>query len=709
MFENQTANININGTIERILFAQTNFVIAKLTNNIVIKGNMLSPQIGLQYDLVGRWEIHPKFGKQFAFTDYETHYPTGKDAIESYLIENAKWIGKTTAKALVETYGDHTLEICKSDPDKVAADIKGITKRKSYEIAAMLRMNEDNETLRLELKTMLGGTKVTKRSINKIIEKYGKDAPAFIKKNPYALIDEIDGIGFLTADQVAQKIGYAFDGEPRIQAGIVHRLREAAHGDGHTRVGQRALILLSADLLTLDSIKVEAQLQPMIDDDIVTLSSDNESVALKYLNNCERSIAKKLKILSDYKLPHGQAIVEGLAEDQIEAIEQAVKSSVFILTGSPGTGKTFTIKRIISSFPTAKIAIAAPTGKAAKRAMEQTGHQASTIHKLLEPQVSNGKFYFTRGEEHPLEENMVILDEASMIDVSLFNNLLMAISPGTRLIIIGDVNQLPSVGPGLVLKDIIDSGVIPCVELKTIKRQNPGMLLRNIHAIKAGHPIEMDNKASDDFFFIKKDDPQEIQQIILNLVEKRLPDTYKVDKVRDIQVMSPVNEKTDLSCKALNELLRNHLNPNRPPEKCPFAIEDKIIQTKNDYSLGIINGDVGYVKEIDFKGKEIVVAFTNPDRVVAIPMYENDLRLAYALTVHKCQGSEMPIVVIPIHKSFGSLIMTRNWLYTAISRATKVCVLVGQEGEVAKTIKRMNPVKRNTSLKEMLMSVEFPE
>ena len=391
-----------------------------------------------------------------------------------------------------------------------------------------------------------------------------------------------------------------------------------------------------------------------------------------------------------------------MADDQQEALSKAVASGVFILTGAPGTGKTYTIKRIISSFPEARVALAAPTGKAAKRVYEQSGRLALTIHKLLEPQKVGGRFVFTRDAEHPIEADLIVLDEVSMVDTPLMARFLEAVAPGTRLILVGDTYQLPSVGPGNILKDLIASGAVPSTELTIIKRQDEGLIIRNCHRIKNGEDIELGNSTARDFFVLKRDGDEAIRETILELVSRRFPESYQADPLREVQVITPLREKTALSCKALNEAFQRRLNPTPTLDGVRFKVGDKVIQTKNQYDLDIINGDIGYVRDIDKPARSITVQFENPDRLVELPLYENDLDLAYAITCHKFQGSEARIIVVPIHRSFGPLIMQRNWLYTAVSRAREVCVLVGQREEVPHIIRRNRQQQRFTRLQDML-------
>lgn len=674
-------------------------MIGALEDGTTVKGNMLSPQVGLEYALSGRWENHPRFGRQFSFSDYKVSYPTGLDAIRLYLEENCKWVGPDVSRQLVDRYGKDTLKICKEDPDRVARDVSGITPRRALEVAAMLRNNEANEKLQLALKEILGGTKVSKRSVSNILEKWGQDAPAMIKANPYAMVDDIRSVGFLTADQVARKVGFDFSGSPRVRAGILHTLAEQANVKGHVCLPIDILKEEAAKILDLDPDRIGKEIKPLTEKGPLVRVDDY--VYLKAHHDDEMLIAKKIGVLLSKKLDEGKPHFDGLAEDQVSALKKAVASGVFILTGAPGTGKTHLIKRLINSFPKRRIMLAAPTGKSAKRMFEQSGFRATTIHKLLDPQKVDDEFVFLRNHERPIEADVVIIDEMSMMDNWLMARFLEAIAPGTRLVMVGDTYQLPSVGPGNILKDLIASGAVPCEELTIIKRQDEGLIITNCHRIKAGmDAIERDD--SKDYFFCHKNDERSISETIMDLVVRRLPQAYKLDPLRDIQVITPLREKTALGCKALNLEFQKRLNKNPKLDKIKFKVGDKVIQTKNEYDQGIINGDIGYVLSIDLQRKEIVVEFESPKRVVELQLYGNDLMLAYAITCHKFQGSEAPIVVIPIHKCFGSLIFQRTWIYTAISRAKKVCVLVGQRRELSKAIKRNAVKKRITRLAEIL-------
>ena len=693
----------ISGILQDIRFHQRNFLIGKLDSGVSVKGNMISPQVGMEYHFKGRWDRHPRWGKSFCFSEYRASYPKELSAVRSYLMENCKWIGPEISKKLVNTYGEKTLEICKSHPETVAENIPGITKKRALEISCMLKNNEANEDLQIELQRMTDGIRISRRAVSKIIELYGQGAPGKIKENPYQLIDDINGIGFLTADEIAVRVGYDREGRPRIQAGIVHTLKESAFNLGHTCMPHKLLIGESHKILGVPEKRISDVLDQLISEHI--LVKLDESVYFKEYYECEKYTADKLLLLASHKSSSGTPQYDNLQSDQIQALEKAVKNQVFILTGLPGSGKTFTIKRIISSFPKAKIVLAAPTGKASKRMYEQTGQLALTIHKLLEPQKNNDGFSFTRNENNPVSADIIILDEVSMIDITLMNSFLKAVSPNTRLIMVGDTYQLPSVGPGNVLKDMISSGKIPFSELTIIKRQNEGLIIRNCHKIKNGEDIIVDNEGAKDFFFMQRDSEEAVQDSILELITARLKETYKVNSVKDIQIITPLRERTILSCKELNRRCQESLNHNPTIEKCFFKVGDKVIQTKNDYDKDIINGDIGYIRSVNLEEKTIYVDFENPERKVEIPLYENNLELAYSITVHKSQGSEWPIIIMPIHKCLGPLITNRNLLYTAISRAKRVCILVGQREEILKMIRRNHNQKRFTNLARFLNEI----
>ena len=700
----------ISGRIVRIRFQRDGFLIASLDDGTTIKGDMLEPSFGVSYQFRGRWDDHPKWGRQFHFDAYESTLPSDVETIRAYLEENSYGIGKVISGRIVDKYGDEALAVLKDDPARVAREIEGLSERDAGVTSERLRRVEHEEKIRLEVGALFAGLRMAKSLTRKVVKAWRFDAVARIKKNPYDLVEEIVGVGFLTADSVALNVKFSREAPERILAGIVHVLKEEANGKGHTQTTREDVTSQASELLKLAPELIANQL----DDDggAAKFYVDGDWVALSDLYEAEDRVAEDLcrLLLCDPIAGAEPTEADELADDQREALLAACDSPVFILTGAPGTGKTFTIKRIIDSFPSARVSLAAPTGKAAKRITEQTGLEALTIHRLLgpEPDPKTGEFRFRHGRADPLRCDLLILDETSMIDARLAAQTLAAVKDGCRLILVGDVYQLPSVGPGNVLRDVIASGVVPVVELATIKRQDPGRLVRNIHRIKDEQLPEYDNAEGDDYFFVQVGQERTIQSLVVDFVAERLPEKYGVDPVRDIQVITPLRKKTSLGCSELNRVLQTRLNDSPAVEGTPFRIGDKVVQLSNDYDLGIVNGDVGYVVAIDGPnvskrgGRKITVEFENPTRVVEIGLKFNDLELAYALTCHKFQGSEAPIVVIPVHNCFGSLIMQRSWVYTAISRARDVCVVVGDEGSLQKAIARNATINRRTRLTDDL-------
>ena len=686
------------GTLSRIRYHVSAFFIGVLHDGTTVKGHMLSPQVGLSYAFGGSWEHHPRYGKQFAFADSRVSYPTDLEAIRSYLIEHCRWIGPAISRRLVRTYGEDTLRICKEDPDRVAEEITGLTKGRAQEIAVLLRKNEADEQLQLALKDLLAGTSVSRSATNRILEAWGSEAPARVRENPYGLVGAIAGIGFLTADDVAKKIGFDQTSTPRLRAGILHTLTQAALANGHTCLPRRRLLTEVASLLDVSEDHIEAALNALEEEG--SLVRVNDLVGLKQYHDDEQLIGDKLKALAVQSLPAGRLELDGLAEDQQDAVARAITTSVSILTGAAGSGKSHSIRRILEAFPDARIALAAPTGKAAKRMFEQTGHLASTIHRLLAPKKFRGRFVFTRNATCPIEADLIVLDEVSMVDVWLMARFLEAVAPGTRLVLMGDTHQLPSVGPGNILKDLIASQTIPCSELTEIKRQEDGLIIRACHRIKNGQDLRCENSTASDFFFLSRDSEGAICET-LELVGRRLPARFQADPLRDIQIITPLREKTKLSCKTLNAMCQQRLNLKPEISGCRFKTGDKVIQTKNKYDLELMNGDIGYVLAADEATRKLTVAFEAPERIVDLPFSERDLELAYATTAHRFQGSEVRIVVIPIHRAFGPLIMQRNWLYTAVSRAKEVCILVGHRQEIPGIISRNQQQRRFTRLAEL--------
>ena len=519
---------HIQGTLSRIRFHRASFLIGRLDDDTTVKGTLLHPQIGLAYTLTGRWERHPRWGKQFAFTDYAVTYPTDQDAVRAYLREQCRWIGPKISQDLIATYGEDTLRVCKDDPERVATQINGLTLPRTREIAALLRVHEEDEAVHLALKKLLGGAKVSRRVVSRILATWGSEAPERIRQTPYALIDAVQGIGFVTADAVARTIGYEKTGAPRIRAGLLHALDREMQAHGHTCLPRQQLLTVIHTLLDLpEALVPEACMsEAHIDDE------DDDLVYLKKVHADERWIAFRLGVLLQGKPPAPAELDQtGLAADQRQALMQATTHPVSLVTGSPGTGKTTMIKRIVESFPdacvNARVALAAPTGKAAKRLFEQTGQRAVTLHKLLEPQHVGARFVFTRDLANPIEADLIVLDEVSMIDTALMARFVDAVADHTRLVLVGDPHQLPSVGPGNLLGELIASGVIPTSELTQIKRQEDGLIVRACQRIKNGQDPVFANTTAGDCFFLERDSEESIRATLLELVCTRLPTSHQ--------------------------------------------------------------------------------------------------------------------------------------------------------------------------------------
>ncbi len=693
----------LQGTLRSIRHQRDGFLIASLDDGTAVKGDMPAPRIGQEYLFRGRWEEHSRWGRQFAFSQYRTCHPTDLAAVGAYLEETCKWVGPGTARRLVEAYGAGAIAVFREDPERVAREIPGLTLPKAREASNSLKDNESHERLQIELGELLEGTGVNRGALGRILRLWGGEAPGRIHRNPYALIADIEGVGFLTADRVATKLGFDREGGPRLRAGLLHVLQSESFARGHTCMPRELLLKETSRLLGLEAGPLEAELPALESEGLLVESAG--SFSLRPLHDDETLVARRILALLRGSPPPGQPDFEGLQADQQEALAKAVASPVFILTGAPGTGKTFTIRRILSSFPGVKVALAAPTGKAAKRITEQSGQAASTIHKLLEPKFQAGgrlDFCFSRDASNPIAADLIVLDEVSMVDIPLMARFLDAVAAGTRLILVGDQDQLPSVGPGNVLKDLIASGQVPSTELTVIKRQDEGHIILNCHRIKHGQDLSLDGAAGSDFLFLRRSDEEGIRQALLELVTTSLPRDFNADPLKDIQVITPLRERTSLSCEALNALFQERLNPVPLPPGSRFKAGDKVIQTKNRYDLDLVNGDMGTVLDVSTKARSIVVDFGNAPKPMELPLHGNDLELAYAITCHKFQGSEARIVVIPIHRAFGPLILQRNWLYTAVSRAREVCVLVGHRDEIPRIIGRNQQQRRHTRLAWLL-------
>lgn len=685
-------------------------------------------------ELEGEYVMHPSYGLQLQVTEHKVKEPEDRESIERYLGSGAvKGIGPALAGKIVAKFGEDTFRIMEEEPERLA-EIKGISERKAREICVQVEEKKDLRQAMIYLQKY--GI-----SINlavKIYQKYGLGIYSILEENPYRLADDIEGVGFKTADEIAFRIGIHTDSDFRIQSGIFYTLLQSVQ-EGHVYLEEKVLSAKAAQLLEVEITDIEKYLMDLAMEKKVVLKQDEEQVRVypaKYYY-MEMNTARMLKELN-IRYEEDDSLIRKrieklekqnestLDERQREAVAEAVKNGIFILTGGPGTGKTTTINAMIRYFLSEgmDIRLAAPTGRAAKRMTETTGYEAQTIHRLLEVSGNpeeTGKGGFGRNQENPLETDVVIIDEMSMVDLPLMHALLSAVIPGTRLILVGDINQLPSVGPGKVLKDLIDSEVFPVMMLTRIFRQaQESDIVVNAHRINAGLEVRLDNK-SRDFFFLKRQDADVIISVILTLIQKKLP-RYVDAKMTDIQVLAPM-KKGLLGVERLNRILQQYLNPPSPKKQEKeygekiFRVGDKVMQTKNNYQLeweiatkyglvvdkgiGVFNGDIGIVTAIHTYDETVEVEFDEKRKVKYPFKLLDELELAYAVTIHKSQGSEYPAVIIPL-LSGPKQLYCRNLLYTAVTRAKKCVTLVGSDTVFQEMIRNVEEQKRNTSLSERI-------
>ena len=708
-------------------------------DDVICTGRFPGLTEGETIEVSGEWVDHPTYGVQLKVLNYEIIEPTDILDMERYLASGAiKGIGPSTAKKIIKHFGEDTFRIIEEEPERLS-EIKGITERKAISIAT--QMSERHELRNVVMFMQKYG--ISNSMAIKLYDEYGSQIKSIILNNPYKLAREVNGIGFKRADEIAAKTGVKLDSEFRIQCGIIHCLKEAST-DGHTYLPREELIRSAYELLgvcesdierQLDELKIERQL-------IEVKSEDRLNIYLSEYYQIEKNCAVKLLTLTRYsdrisaseldseiKSIESELDIE-LHDLQREAVIKALSEGLFILTGGPGTGKTTTIKSIISGLErrNLRFVLAAPTGRAAKRMSETTGYEASTIHRLLSIKHNpeeRADAYFEMNEDNPLDVDAVIIDEASMVDIFLFNSLLKAISPGCKLIIVGDSNQLPSVGPGQVLKDMLDSGVCPNVELKYIFRQsNESHIVTYAHMINNGEQIDFTTKY-EDFFLLKRDNYEEIRQALLYLICEKLPKHFNTSPMQ-IQVLTPM-KKGALGVWELNRILQEYINP--PSDKKVeleygeniFRVGDKVMQTKNNYDMewnimstygisaqrgkGVFNGDIGIISHINKPSRLIRITFD--DGREAEYSYETleELELAYAITIHKSQGSEYPVVIMPLLGGPRSLLY-RNLLYTGVTRAKDCVVILGSENTVCEMIRCENENRRYTGLAERIGEVE---
>ncbi len=703
---------HITGYVDHIIFQNSDngYTVLELVSGETMTtcvGTMLGVADGMNVELEGEYTEHPSYGTQFKAARFIEKEPEDEMAIERYLGSGAiKGVGAALAARIVRRFGKETFTVIEKEPERLA-EIKGISERKAQEIAVQV---EEKRSLRSAM-LFLQQYGITLTLAVKIYNTYGEEIYSILQKNPYRLADDIDGVGFRIADEIASKVGIRTDSDFRIRSGLLYCLQQAA-GEGHTYLPQPLLMQRAGELLGVDAEPLEQNMMNLAMERRLVMERQGEAVyvyAASYYN-MEANVAHMLKLLNismDVSEEHVYARIRRieqeterrLAEHQRQAVASAAKEGVLVITGGPGTGKTTTIDAIIHYFDLEGIdfMLAAPTGRAAKRMSETTGYEARTIHRMLEL-GGEENVGFGRDESNPLEADAIIIDEMSMVDLPLMNSLLKAVSPGTRLILVGDVNQLPSVGPGRVLKDIIASEQVPVTRLTEIFRQaKESDIIVNAHRINRGEPVTLDNKSMD-FFFLKRYDADQIINVTLQLVLQKLPKFVDAQPM-DIQVLTPMR-KGLLGVERLNQVLQQYLNPpdasksEKERASGVFREGDKVMQTKNNYQLewevrsrygipvdkglGVFNGDMGIIRIIDSFAHSLTVEFEE-GRMVEYPFgIIDELELAYAVTIHKSQGSEYPAVVLPLMNGPRPL-MNRNLLYTAVTRARKCVTIVGDD------------------------------
>ncbi len=687
----------------------------------------------------GYMKEHPLYGEQLQVEQYELLAPEDETAMERYLGSGAiKGIGAAMAARIVRRFKGDTFRIIEEEPERLA-EVKGISEKKAIEISAQMEEKKDLRQAMMFL-TQYG---ISVPLAVKIYQQYGNWTYQVVEENPYRLADDISGIGFKIADEIASRIGIHTDSDYRIRSGLLYVLLQAT-GEGHTCLPKEDLLHRASALLGVEEEQMETQLMNLCMDRKLVMKEQNGKVMVWYgqYYYMELNVAKMLHDLNlECEMEESQIVKKlskvekqasiTLDEMQRKAVVEAVKNGVLVITGGPGTGKTTTINAIIRYFETEdmEILLAAPTGRAAKRMTEATGWEAVTIHRLLElsgvPSDDRSTASFERNEENPLEADVIIIDEMSMVDIFLMNALLKAVSVGTRLILVGDINQLPSVGPGCVLKDIIRAGSCPVVQLTRIFRQaSQSDIIVNAHKINRGEHVILDNK-SRDFFFLQRQDPNVILRVVLALVQEKMP-RYVDARPTDIQVLTPMR-KGSLGVENLNEMLQRYLNPPSPEKneketaRGRFREGDKVMQIKNNYQIewearnrygiaidkgtGIFNGDMGIVQQIDLLAETMEVLFDDYRTVTYSFQMLEELELAYAVTIHKSQGSEYPAVVIPLLTG-PRMLMNRNLLYTAVTRARSCVTLVGSPETFAQMIDNASEQTRYSGLYDRIREVE---
>ena len=737
----------VKGYVDHIIYQnkENGYAVISLSSQgreITCVGTFRSVEAGETLELTGNYVEHPLYGSQLKIETYQAMVPDDAMSMERYLGSGAiKGVREPLAARIVKMFGSDTFRIIEEEPERLA-EIKGISMRKAQEIGAQMAEKKDMREAFLFLQQY----GISNALAIKIYRQYGMDLYGIMKENPYRLAEDIEGVGFKIADEIASKVGIHTDSEFRVRSGILYTLLQAS-AEGHTYLPDHLLEEKAQDLLQVGKEVIPAQLGNLAMDKKIVMKRKGEEIKVyassyyyaelacaRMLHDLNVKLEEKLLPVQEERVRQLLRMLEeeqGICLDELQqrAVLESVKSGLTILSGGPGTGKTTTINTMIRFFEMEgmDILLAAPTGRAAKRMTEATGYEARTIHRLLEINgaLEEGKSArFERNEENPLEADVIIIDERSMVDIYLFKSLLSAITVGTRLIMVGDVDQLPSVGPGQVLQDLISSRMFPVVILKRIFRQaGESDIVVNAHKINAGQEIELNNK-SKDFFFLERKDVNVIYKHMIQLIREKIP-PYVEARPFDIQVLTPMR-KGNLGAMVLNGILQQYLNPPEEKKKEHMAGErifregDKVMQIKNNYQIeweilsrygipidkgvGVFNGDMGIVKEINEAAQLLTVEFDEGRQVEYSFSQLEELELAYAVTIHKSQGSEYPAVILPI-LSGPKLLFNRNLLYTAVTRARRCVTILGSSQTLHEMVRNERQHLRYTGLRERIEEI----
>ncbi|HEX5761436.1 MAG TPA: ATP-dependent RecD-like DNA helicase [Thermoanaerobaculia bacterium] len=724
----------LEGTLERVVFANpesawsvVRLAVAGERELVTAVGNLLAVQPGESLRLTGSWEQDARYGRQFRVTSYQTVTPATLTGIERYLGSGlVRGIGKGLAKRLVERFGMETLAVIESSPERLA-EVPGIGGKRSGEIRRAFREQRGIQ----ELMVFLQSHGVATGMAVKIHKRYGEEAMAVVRESPYRLAVEVFGIGFRSADRIAAALGLPKDSAQRVEAALLHLLGEGAER-GHCFLPRAALLEAAVALLGVEPARVEAGLATLAAAGEVVVEALPDGTAAVYLpslHTAEREIAERLAALGAAPPPPLALDVEraldwverrekiALAPEQREAIRLGLTRKALVVTGGPGTGKTTLVRGIVEVLARKglRVLLAAPTGRAAKRLAEATGHEAATIHRLLEWNArSRG---FERHRDRPLEGDLVVVDEASMLDAPLAAHLLRALPDRARLVLVGDVDQLPSVGPGRVLADLIHSGTVAVARLATIFRQaERSLIVTNAHRVQRGDMPLLEplagGEGEPDFFFVERETPEEVLETLRELLARRIPQRFGFDPVEEVQVLTPMNRGL-LGTASLNGVLRELLNPAAADAPLDsgggprgFRVGDKVMQVRNDYDLEVFNGDLGRVVAVEEAEPRLIVSFDGR-RVGYDAAALDELALAYACSIHKSQGSEYPCVVVPLHTQHY-VMLQRNLLYTALTRARRLAVLVGEKRALRVAVGNARTRARYTRLAERLAAAGYP-